>query len=75
MHTGEQAPALRFEALRSATATTARRFGLDDRGRIAPGLRAGLLPVDGDPTVTITDTLNTRAVRRRGTRPALHPAG
>ncbi|WP_030924047.1 amidohydrolase family protein [Streptosporangium amethystogenes] len=68
------------EALRSATATTARRFGLDDRGRIAPGLRADLLLVDGDPTVTITDTLNTRAVWRRGTRlaaprPALQAAG
>ncbi|MFJ6054220.1 amidohydrolase family protein [Streptomyces sp. NPDC092307] len=55
-------------ALRAATATTARRFHLSDRGRIAEGLRADLLLVDGDPTATITDTLNTRAVWRRGTR-------
>jgi imidazolonepropionase-like amidohydrolase len=57
-----------LEALRAATSTTARRFGLDDRGRIAEGLRADLLLVDGDPTSTISDTLNTRAVWRRGTR-------
>ncbi|WP_428950551.1 amidohydrolase family protein [Streptomyces sp. cg35] len=56
------------QALRAATATTARRFKLDDRGRIAEGLRADLLLVDGDPTTTIDDTLNTRAVWRRGTR-------
>ncbi|MCP9213202.1 amidohydrolase family protein [Streptomyces sp. NEAU-Y11] len=55
-------------ALRAATATTARRFHLSDRGRIAEGLRADLLLVDGDPTTTIIDTLNTRAVWRRGTR-------
>ncbi|GAA2819271.1 amidohydrolase family protein [Streptomyces showdoensis] len=54
-------------ALRAATATTARRFHLSDRGRIAEGLRADLLLVDGDPTTTITDTLNTRAIWRRGT--------
>lgn len=56
------------EALRAATATTARRFGLVDRGRIAPGLRADLLLVDGDPTMDISDTLNIRTVWRRGTR-------
>ena len=55
-------------ALRAATATTARRFRLSDRGRIAEGLRADLLLVDGDPTSNISDTLNTRAVWRRGTR-------
>ncbi|RFU43228.1 amidohydrolase family protein [Actinomadura logoneensis] len=55
-------------ALRAATATTARRFRLSDRGRIAEGLRADLLLVDGDPTSDISDTLNTRAVWRRGTR-------
>jgi imidazolonepropionase-like amidohydrolase len=55
-------------ALTAATATPARRFGLVDRGRIAEGLRADLLLVDGDPTTVISDTLNTRAVWRRGTR-------
>ncbi|WP_433790650.1 amidohydrolase family protein [Actinoplanes sp. CA-252034] len=56
------------EALRAATSTPAGRFGLSDRGRIGAGLRADLLLVDGDPTTTISDTLNTRAVWRRGTR-------
>ncbi|MEV4701797.1 amidohydrolase family protein [Actinoplanes sp. NPDC049316] len=56
------------EALRAATSTPARRFGLGDRGRIAPGLRADLLLVHGDPTTDIGDTLNTRAVWRRGKR-------
>ncbi|MEU8633615.1 amidohydrolase family protein [Amycolatopsis sp. NPDC048633] len=56
------------QALRAATATTARRFGLVDRGRIAEGLRADLLLVDGDPTTNIGDTLDTRAIWRRGTR-------
>ncbi|GLY43280.1 imidazolonepropionase [Amycolatopsis sp. NBRC 101858] len=56
------------QALRAATATTARRFGLGDRGRVAEGLRADLLLVDGDPTVDIGDTLDTRAIWRRGTR-------
>ncbi|ADJ47107.1 organophosphate acid anhydrase [Amycolatopsis mediterranei S699] len=56
------------QALRAATATTARRFGLGDRGRIAEGLRADLLLVDGDPTKDIGDTLDTRAIWRRGSR-------
>lgn len=56
------------QALRAATSTPARRFALTDRGRIAEGLRADLLLVDGDPAVTISDTLNARAVWRRGTR-------
>jgi len=59
------------QALRTATAIPARRFGLTDRGRIAPGLRADLLLVDGDPTATITDSLNLRTVWRRGTRAQL----
>ncbi|GAA3573552.1 amidohydrolase family protein [Nonomuraea rosea] len=56
------------EALRAATRTPARRFGLGDRGRIAAGQRADLLLVDGDPTTDIDDTLNIRAVWRRGAR-------
>jgi imidazolonepropionase-like amidohydrolase len=57
-----------IEALRAATSRPARRFGLTDRGRIAPGARADLLLVDGDPTVNIGDTLSLRAVWRRGAR-------
>ncbi|MFH8484808.1 amidohydrolase family protein [Streptomyces longisporoflavus] len=59
------------QALGAATRTPARRFGLEDRGRIAEGLRADLLLVDGDPTTTISDTLNLREVWRRGTRTTL----
>ncbi|MCC5575420.1 amidohydrolase family protein [Microtetraspora sp. AC03309] len=68
LHYLVQAGLTPVEALTAATATPARRFGLDDRGRIAEGLRADLVLVDGDPTTTISDTLNTRAVWRRGTR-------
>jgi imidazolonepropionase-like amidohydrolase len=54
------------QALRAATALPARRFGLTDRGRIAPGLRADLVLVDGDPTADVGTTLNLRAVWRAG---------
>ena len=47
------------EALAAATSATADAFGLDDRGRIAPGARADVWLVDGDPT---TDILATRAI-------------
>lgn len=55
------------EALAAATSVPARRFGLEDRGRIAEGMRADLLLVDGDPTTTVADTLSIRQVWRRGT--------
>lgn len=44
------------QALTAATATPARAFRLADRGRIAKGLKADLLLVDGDPTVDIAAT-------------------
>lgn len=56
------------EALQSATSKTARRFGLNDRGRIAEGARADLVLVDGDPTVNISDTLSIREIWQCGTR-------
>jgi imidazolonepropionase-like amidohydrolase len=54
------------EALRAATSVPAKRFSLDDRGRIAAGLRADLLLIDGDPLSDITDTLNISGVWRGG---------
>jgi imidazolonepropionase-like amidohydrolase len=54
------------EALRSATSVPARRFSLTDRGQIAAGKRADLLLVDGDPLVTISDTLSIRSVWKNG---------
>jgi imidazolonepropionase-like amidohydrolase len=57
-----------LEALTAATGTPARMFRLEDRGRIAPGLRADLLLVDGDPTVDIAATRNIVAVWKRGVR-------
>lgn len=49
------------DALQAATANGARAFGLTDRGRIAPGLRADLVLVQGDPTANIKAT---RAIQR-----------
>jgi imidazolonepropionase-like amidohydrolase len=57
-----------IEALRAATSVPARRFGMNDRGRIVNGARADLLLVKGDPTVNISDTLSTVAVWRQGVR-------
>lgn len=58
------------EALTAATSTPAEVFGLTDRGRIAPGLRADLLLVEGDPTTDITATTNIVDVWRAGVRQA-----
>jgi imidazolonepropionase-like amidohydrolase len=56
------------EALRAATSVPARTFGLDDRGRIAAGLRADLLLVRGDPTRDITATRAIVAAWKAGVR-------
>ncbi len=56
------------QALAAATSVPARRFGLDDRGRIAPGLRADLLLVEGDPTADITATRKIAGIWRGGQR-------
>ncbi|KAF2732868.1 hypothetical protein EJ04DRAFT_544443 [Polyplosphaeria fusca] len=54
------------EALQSATSVTAKRFKFDDRGRIAEGLNADLLLVEGNPLEDIDATLNIRGVWRDG---------
>ncbi|HUD42931.1 MAG TPA: CIA30 family protein [Dokdonella sp.] len=54
------------EALAAATAWPAGRLGLADRGRIAPGLRADLVLVDGDPTREITATRAIVAIWKNG---------
>ncbi|MEJ2888815.1 amidohydrolase family protein [Actinomycetospora aeridis] len=54
--------------LRSATSLPAGVFGLADRGRIAPGQRADLLLVAGDPLTDITATRDVRGVWRSGVR-------
>jgi len=57
-------------ALRAATSLPARRFGLNDRGRIEPGLQADLVLVQGDPTIDITATLSIEGIWRRGDKVA-----
>jgi imidazolonepropionase-like amidohydrolase len=54
------------EAMAAATSVPAREFGLTDRGRIAPGLRADLLLVGGDPTTNITDLRAITAIWKNG---------
>ncbi len=62
------------EALRAATSAAADAFRLGDRGRIAPGLRADLVLVDGDPTTNILDTRKIRAVWKGGAEITRTPA-
>lgn len=57
-----------LEAIEGATSRAAEVFGLGDRGRIAPGLRADLLLVEGDPLEQITATRNITGVWIGGER-------
>ena len=56
------------QALIAATSAPAAAFHLTDRGRIAPGLRADLLLVKGNPVKNIKDTRNIVAVWKDGVR-------
>ncbi len=56
------------EALVAATSRPADIFGLKDRGRIAAGMRADLVLVEGDPAKAITDTRAIAGVWLRGSR-------
>jgi imidazolonepropionase-like amidohydrolase len=55
-------------AIVAATAAPAQAFKLTDRGRIATGLRADLLLLEGDPTINITATRRIAGVWRGGVR-------
>ncbi|MBN2400289.1 MAG: CIA30 family protein [Candidatus Aminicenantes bacterium] len=54
------------EALNAATALPAEVFALSDRGRIAQGLRADLLLVEGNPLAAITDTRRIAGIWKEG---------
>ena len=56
------------QALASATSVPAAAFHLDDRGQIAPGKRADLLLVEGNPTAQISDINNVVAVWKLGVK-------
>lgn len=53
-------------ALRSATSGNAALFRLGDRGRIAPGLLADLVAVEGDPTTSLAPLRRVRQVFKGG---------
>ena len=55
-----------LEVLQSTTSATADLFGWFDRGRVAPGLNADLLLVEGNPLDDISDLLNLRGIWRDG---------
>jgi imidazolonepropionase-like amidohydrolase len=56
-------------ALRAATSGNAKMLHLDGRiGRIAPGLDADLVAVEGDPTREIAALRRVRAVVKGGVR-------
>jgi len=55
-----------LHALRTATIDAADLLGVDDRGRIGPGLLADLVAVDGNPLEDIRTVENVRFVMKGG---------
>ena len=55
-----------MQALRAATVMGAELIGVDDRGRLAPGLLADIIAVPGDPSEDITTTQDVRFVMKDG---------
>ncbi len=53
-------------ALEAATKLPADTFHIPERGRIAPGYRADLVLIDGDPTRNISDTLSIDRIWMNG---------
>ena len=54
------------EILQAVTATAARALGLGDRGILAPGKRADLIVVEGDPSKDLACLARIRAVLKNG---------
>jgi imidazolonepropionase-like amidohydrolase len=55
-----------LQAIRSATTMAAELIAVEDRGRLAPGLLADVIAVEGDPLADITATERVRFVMKGG---------
>jgi len=55
-----------LEAIRAVTATSAGILGLDDRGTLAPGMRADFMVLASDPLEDIKNTRTIEALYREG---------
>jgi imidazolonepropionase-like amidohydrolase len=55
-----------MQALQAATVVSAELVGVDDRGRLAPGLLADIIAVPGDPSQDISATQDVRFVMKGG---------